>query len=287
MNLNPSIDEPKPKISVVIPHFNSSATLARALASVERQTYQASEILVVDDRSTPQEVAAALEIIARIPHARLIRQPVNAGPASARNAGWNEAAGDWVAFLDSDDAWHPQKLELQIPVLADRRQPSMVGSQIVALGPSQDFPVLPVSTLTPIMPLTRRRLLRTNPIPTSSVLLRASPELRFTDGRRYTEDYEVWLKAASINGGILLVDLPLVARFKSSYGASGLSANMLKMARGELETFVRVYNAGTISAVELALCLGWSAAKSVRRLAITGAKRLLKKVRSTSNTTSS
>src|SRR5262245_42395210 len=99
-----------PLISVVIPAFNSAATLPRALASVFAQTCTQYEVIVVDDGSTEDLVAALQPYRARI---NLVRQS-NAGAAAARNTGVRHARGKWLAFLDADDFWHRRKLELQL-----------------------------------------------------------------------------------------------------------------------------------------------------------------------------
>jgi glycosyltransferase involved in cell wall biosynthesis len=105
-------------VSVVIPVYNRSTELRRAVRSVLAQTYVDLELIVVDDAST-DDIAGALEDVAD-PRLRLIRKPVNQGAASARNTGIQAATGHWVAFLDSDDEWLPNKLERQIGRLAGR-----------------------------------------------------------------------------------------------------------------------------------------------------------------------
>ncbi len=98
---------PTPKISVVIPAYNAEKTIARTLESVLSQSQLPHEIIVVDDGSQDKTVRI---IQTFVPHVKLVQQP-NGGPASARNHGIRIATGDWIAFLDSDDAWLPQKLE--------------------------------------------------------------------------------------------------------------------------------------------------------------------------------
>jgi glycosyltransferase involved in cell wall biosynthesis len=95
-------------VSVVIPAYNAAETLADAIASIRSSTVQPSEILVVDDASTDRTREIALELGARV-----VSLDCNGGPARARNAGVCEARSPWVAFLDADDRWMPQKLQKQ------------------------------------------------------------------------------------------------------------------------------------------------------------------------------
>ncbi len=96
-------------ISVIIPSFNRAHTLTRALQSVLAQDHAASEILLIDDGSTDN---TAERVQQDFPSVRYCYQD-NAGVSAARNLGIAQAKGEWLAFLDSDDAWLPQKLHRQ------------------------------------------------------------------------------------------------------------------------------------------------------------------------------
>lgn len=98
----------KANISVVIPAFNAEATISRAIESVASQTEKPLEIIVIDDGSRiPVD-----SVISKMSGLRIIRQG-NRGAAAARNLGIEEARGDFIAFLDSDDEWLPNRLESQ------------------------------------------------------------------------------------------------------------------------------------------------------------------------------
>jgi len=96
-------------VSVVIPTFNRKRFLTEAVESVRRQTFSDWELIVVDDGSTD----GTDEGISCVPGVRLLKQP-NRGVSSARNAGLAASTGEWVAFLDSDDLWKPEKLARQV-----------------------------------------------------------------------------------------------------------------------------------------------------------------------------
>jgi glycosyltransferase involved in cell wall biosynthesis len=106
---------PPPLISVVIPAYNAANTIAATLGSVRGQTYTSIEILVVDDGSTDATRLIVEKITAEEPRLRIIGQQ-NAGVARARNRALAEAQGDWIATIDADDIWHPEKLERQMKV---------------------------------------------------------------------------------------------------------------------------------------------------------------------------
>ena len=104
---------PKPLVSVILPVYNREALIARAVESVLAQTYQPIEILVVDDGST-DGTHAALEAFGD--DITVLTQR-HAGVYAARNLALRHARGKLVAFIDSDDVWLPQRLELQVPLM--------------------------------------------------------------------------------------------------------------------------------------------------------------------------
>ncbi len=101
--------------SVVIPTFNRETLITRALDSVLAQSHHADEIIVVDDGSTDNTAAV---IHNHYPQITLLSQE-NKGVSTARNIGIRHARGEWIALLDSDDEWRPEKLEKQLVLLAD------------------------------------------------------------------------------------------------------------------------------------------------------------------------
>jgi glycosyltransferase involved in cell wall biosynthesis len=107
-------------VSVVLPTFNRGYCLERAIRSVLGQTYPDWELIVVDDGST-DDTQAVLESF-KDPRIRVFRHSVNRGVAAARNTGLAAARGEFIAFLDSDDEWRPDKLTKQLDVM--RRAPT-------------------------------------------------------------------------------------------------------------------------------------------------------------------
>jgi glycosyltransferase involved in cell wall biosynthesis len=105
-----------PLVSCIIPAYNSERYLAEALDSVLAQTHRPLQVIVVDDGSTDGTAALAARYGEAI---TLLRQP-NRGVASARNCGLRRATGEFVAYLDADDLWHPEKLTRQLARFQER-----------------------------------------------------------------------------------------------------------------------------------------------------------------------
>ncbi|MFN8443095.1 MAG: glycosyltransferase family A protein [Caldilineaceae bacterium] len=116
----------QPRISVVVPVYNGARYLGAAIESILAQGWQRLELLVVDDGSTDQSVQIAEEYS---PQVQCIRQ-ANAGPGAARNRGVEAAQGEFLAFLDADDLWPPDKLALQIDYLYKHPALDMVFGQV-------------------------------------------------------------------------------------------------------------------------------------------------------------
>ena len=102
-----------PEVSVVIPTYNSARYLTEAVDSVLAQTFRNIEVIVIDDGSTDDTELVMRRYAAPV---KYIRQE-NTGVSGARNTGIRESSGRYIAFIDADDVWHPQKLERQMAVL--------------------------------------------------------------------------------------------------------------------------------------------------------------------------
>ena len=102
-------------VSIIVPVYNASSYIADTIAMVSAQTYKDWELILVDDASTDGSADLIEKLIAaQGKRIKLIRKKVNAGPAAARNAGIGASSGRYIAFLDADDIWKPEKLEKQV-----------------------------------------------------------------------------------------------------------------------------------------------------------------------------
>jgi glycosyltransferase involved in cell wall biosynthesis len=108
-----------PLVSVVVPAFNAAPTIGSTLDSITRQTYSQLDVVIVDDGSTDETNSMVRRFCLSDLRMRLIEQP-NSGVAAARNAGIHASKGDFVAFIDADDLWHPTKIERQLRALLEQ-----------------------------------------------------------------------------------------------------------------------------------------------------------------------
>ncbi len=104
-------------ISVIIPAFNSASTIIRAINSVLCQTVQLTEIIIVDDGSTDQTLSTINDLKVSCAVSIKVISITNSGPGNARNIASEHAQGEWLAFIDSDDVWLPDKIQRQIELL--------------------------------------------------------------------------------------------------------------------------------------------------------------------------
>lgn len=179
-----------PLVSVIMPAYNVEKYIEAAIRSVLSQTYTNWELLVLDDGSTDRTAEIAENFVKADPRVRLLQNPQNLGPARTRNRGFDTAAGDWAALLDSDDVWHRDKLEKQLVAA------KCTGAEIIYCSYSlmdkngrkiSDF-IVPERT-------SYSAMLEKNVLSCSTVLLSRSifSEYRFST-KYYHEDYAFWLQ---------------------------------------------------------------------------------------------
>jgi succinoglycan biosynthesis protein ExoO len=120
-----------PSVSVIIAAYNVEAFIARAVESATAQTVPDIEILVVDDASSDATAGIVENLAAKDSRIRLLRQETNRGPSAARNRALGEAVGAWIAVLDADDAWLPERLEKLLAIAAETQSDAVADNQIL------------------------------------------------------------------------------------------------------------------------------------------------------------
>lgn len=187
--------------SVVISTHNRQREVKRAVASVAAQTNPPAEILVIDDASTPAVSLRSLEAVAGGIDIRLIRHEHAQGPAGARNAGIRLARSAWIAFLDDDDQFLPNKLE-RCKAVIDRRPELDVlyhSAHIDMVNEDASYTTRLARESDENTPLYRRLLVRNVVGGTPMVLARLATLQKaggFDDSLAALEDYELWLRLA-------------------------------------------------------------------------------------------
>lgn len=139
-----------PTISTIIPTYNRGNLIASTIESVLKQSYKSHEIIVVDDGSTDN----TLDVLKQYGNEIKIIQKENGGSASARNLGIEHSSGDYIAYLDSDDTWHPDKLATFVNYIAickdpynlfmfsDFRRFDMDKNELLPLSQTQIYPII-------------------------------------------------------------------------------------------------------------------------------------------------
>jgi glycosyltransferase involved in cell wall biosynthesis len=199
-----------PKVSIVIPTFNRPERLRQALLSVVRQTVGDFEVFVVDDGSRD---GTALNVVEAFEDTRLhcIRLPISRGPGAARNAGLARASAPYIAFLDDDDEWLPEKLEVQLGILE-------TCAETVGGVYSARITVDEVAATTAVTRFAQKKfdIDKGNiAITTSSILLRRESldAVGLFDETLFSgQDFDMWIRLAQVCD-LVYVDRPLIKYF--------------------------------------------------------------------------
>lgn len=178
-----------PLVSVITAAYNAEGFIAETIASVQAQSLDDWEMLIADDASSDRTAEIVSAIAARDPRVRLIRLRENGGVARARNAALAQARGRYIAFLDSDDLWLPQKLERQIAFMSAH---DAAVSYTAFRRINEDGSSLGRLVQVPAR-LTYRQLLKNTAIATLTGMVDTAKTgpIRMTEARR--DDYILWL----------------------------------------------------------------------------------------------
>lgn len=229
--------------SIVIPTYNSEKTILKCIDSCINQTYKDFEILVVDDCSTDNTVSLVKEYIEKnkLEKISIHTLDINSGAATARNKAISLANYDFIALLDSDDYFHPMKLEIinqqlhlysNIDLIAHNHYvENEIDNSNIFLGSSEIKP----------KKVDCKRLLLKNFAVTPSVVFKKSISLRFNEEMRYTEDHDFFVRVCLNNYEMYYLDLKLVGLGRPALTAGGLSSNNFRMRLGEIKMYMNLY----------------------------------------------
>lgn len=255
----------KKNISVVIPCYNSENSILKCLESVVRQSYPIFEVLIIDDGSTDN----TCEVVSYFIHQNNLIDKLfyfkqkNSGPSTARNFGISKSKGDYIAFLDSDDYWKEDKIEIQMSYIAKDQSVFLCAC---AFGKKRFTDKIIVKEIT------FKELLYKNYFSTPTVIVNSEVFKnghKFNDSIKYSEDYRLWLDIAYSYKCIYINKILANNQFhKLDFGVSGLSASLTKMEKGELRNYLYLWKKHKISFLQLFKVSAFSILKFFRRYAI-------------------
>lgn len=227
-----------PTVSIIIPSYNYGRFIGRALNSVLSQSYQDYEIIIVDDASTDD----TKDVVGKYndPRIRYIVHPVNCGPSKARNTGIEASKGRYIAFLDSDDIWMPEKIESQIGLF--QNGPDNLGVVYTNMKVCDETTSKTFSThFFAYRGKVLQSLLEVNHVGNSGVMIKKECFAKaglFDVSMRLCEDWDMWIRVACFDQ-FDCIEQPLFTLFTHS---SNSSANLKQMISGR-ETLLQKHAA--------------------------------------------
>ena len=247
-----------PEISIVIPAYNRADLLPQALESVFAQTYQNFEVIVSDDGSTDNTEAVIRQFGDRVTY---LKNNHSGLPSVARNTALNQANGKYIAFLDSDDLWLPDKLKIQVDVLENNPRVGLVCSNaflIDADGEEQSDQLyqIPGKGRSGSVFLD---LLKDNFVITSSVILRRDTLEKagiFSEAKELQvgEDYALWLNIA-LDWQVEYLENPLIIYHDSPQTSIRKKQDMPGYWRGMIYILTSIYDTSLDKTVKRAVKL--------------------------------
>jgi glycosyltransferase involved in cell wall biosynthesis len=182
----------QPLVSIVTPIYNNEGVIEETIQSVMYQSYTNWELLLVNDGSIDNSSEVANKHVAKDPRIKLFEFIENRGAAEARNQGSEKAKGDYIAFLDADDLWHNQKLEIQLKLMTEKNVDVCFGSYEMINSESK-----PLNKKVYALPqLTYKKLLRANYIGNLTGIYNCKKLGKiFTEDFKKRQDWLLWLEA--------------------------------------------------------------------------------------------
>lgn len=201
----------KDLVSVVIPTYKRHDSLKRAIQSALAQEDVEMEVIVVDDGS-PTPPTSTMAHFAHDPRVRYLPQPTNQGGGAARNVGIHAAKGSWIALLDSDDWWEPDKLRAQLDLLHTLPSPRLtVCFTRLHIHTPFGTSTTPIVELDPSLHISHHLFVSMVQIQTSSILLDAdlAKDTEFDPSLPRLQDWDFYLRLASAGAHFVQLPLPL------------------------------------------------------------------------------
>jgi len=226
------------KVTTIIPMYNAEGTIISALNSVSNQLYQGEiEVIIINDGSSDNSEMVVKQYIELNQAGNISFQLIsqkNNGVSSARNVGINNSSGEYIAFLDSDDMWHPQKIEL-LMIELKLNEIDVLGHAYTLNDNFKDS--FKKNIL--LSKISFFSLLAKNFATTPSVIVKRSAIELFNENMKYTEDHDLWLRI-SLKHKVFFLNVPLVRLGRPQLSVGGLSSNKWGMRKGELKMLLNI-----------------------------------------------
>lgn len=264
-----NLDPQKVSVSIILPCYKHEDVLDRSISSIVNQTVIPQELIVVNDGASlgvSQKISSFMDLYPNI-NIREIVLTKNLGASLARNMGWDQAIGKYIAFMDADDAWHPRKLEIQFNYMEENPDIFLCGHEYRQEAANQKTPDWKNYEISKdIKCIGFWRLLIVNQFITPSVMIKNVPIFRFSKSQTHMEDHQLWMCIGQSGKKIVKMKSELACIFKSPFGESGLSSNLWKMEQGEIQAYYSVCSQSIKLFPLLLLLLPYSLLKFARRL---------------------
>lgn len=208
-------------VSVIIPAYNASETIARALGSVLAQSLPPAEIIVVDDASSDAEMLKAEIDAIVLPDGvtlRLLHNDVNLNGAASRNRGILSATKEVVAFLDADDEWEPEKLRLCLEAMAHTSRCALVYSQVRSITDEFSQTIRPARGIGANEHMSEYLFLSCGFVQTSTIVCPRdlAAKVKFNPAFHRHQDYDFCLRVAVEDVPLVFIEQPLVRYYVSA-----------------------------------------------------------------------
>ncbi len=254
-------------ISVVTPVFNREDEIVRMINSILNQNdYLPSEILIMDDCSTDRTVEKSSFFIDQCQslgiNLVIMKSSENKGPSYQRNKGWNAAQGEYIAFLDSDDTWHPDRLKLFVRDLSLNKDMLFWANNHTHKVSEKE--ISEIFFRNPVNIPFYKQLLKNQGNPSCAIIHRSVKE-RFLENMRHNEDHELFTRITYLYG-LTFNPTKLTILHRKPHSKGGLSADVWKMRMGEFRLYINMISYTRLMIFFVPLLFLYSLLKHLRRL---------------------
>lgn len=238
------INMAQPLVSIITPMYNSSGFIEECIDSIQAQSYIHWELWLIDDASTDDTLKVINPFLEKNPRIKFLQNPKNSGTAVARNYGINHANGEFIAFLDADDLWLPQKLQVQVEVMLQTNCDICFSSyyQINEAGTKRIAKVIALPNLT------YKKLLKSNYVGNLTGMYNAKKLGKINSANlRKRQDWLLWLNAIKVsNKPALGINAPLALyRIRED----SMSSNKLKLIKHNYWVYKKGLGFSTMNAL--------------------------------------